>query len=67
MRECDSVLLTDCRIVAGRIIFISSTTQYTGRHLVTHGASAKAGIDALSAQLAIELGYVGWLQAFVVA
>ncbi|TKA83193.1 hypothetical protein B0A55_00679 [Friedmanniomyces simplex] len=41
---------------SGRIIFISSTTQYTGRHLVTHGASAKAGIDALSAQLAIELG-----------
>lgn len=40
----------------GRIIFISSTTQYTGAQLVTHGATAKAGIDALSAQLAIELG-----------
>lgn len=40
----------------GRIVFISSTTQYTGAQLVTHGAVAKAGIDALSAQLAIELG-----------
>lgn len=40
----------------GRIVFISSTTQYTGAPLVTHGATAKAGIDALSAQLAIELG-----------
>lgn len=40
----------------GRIVFISSTTQYTGAALVTHGAVAKAGIDALSSQLAIELG-----------
>ena len=40
----------------GRIIFISSTTQYTGSQLVTHAAVAKAGVDTLSAQIAIELG-----------
>ncbi|KAF2236219.1 oxidoreductase [Viridothelium virens] len=42
--------------LSGRIIFISSTNQYTGTQLVTHGAVAKSGIDTLSAQLAIELG-----------
>ena len=41
---------------AGRIIFISSTSQYTGSQLRTHAAVAKSGIDTLSAQLAIELG-----------
>jgi 2,4-dienoyl-CoA reductase [(3E)-enoyl-CoA-producing], peroxisomal len=41
---------------SGRIIFISSTLQYTGVQLNTHGVVAKAGIDALAAQLAIELG-----------
>ncbi|EXJ61411.1 uncharacterized protein A1O5_11726 [Cladophialophora psammophila CBS 110553] len=40
----------------GRIIFISATLQYTGVPLNTHGVVAKAGVDALSAQLAIELG-----------
>lgn len=40
----------------GRLIFISSTTQYTGSALVTHATIAKAGIDQLSAQIAIELG-----------
>ena len=40
-------------------MFISSTTQYTGAHLNTHAAVAKAGIDTLSAQLAIELGPCG--------
>ena len=43
----------------GRIIFISSTLQYTGIPLNTHGAVAKSGVDALSAQLAIELGPQG--------
>lgn len=41
---------------SGRIVFISSTTQYTGTQLVTHGAVAKSAVDTLSAQLAIELG-----------
>lgn len=40
----------------GRVIFVSSTVQYTGRALNTHGCVAKAGVDALSSQLAIELG-----------
>ena len=40
----------------GRIIFVGSTGQYTGRALNTHASIAKAGVDALSAQLAIELG-----------
>ena len=35
---------------------MSSTIQYTGRPLNTHGSVAKAGVDALSAQLALELG-----------
>ena len=48
--------LTNAGSLSGRIIFISSTVQYTGTHLNTHGVVAKAGIDALSAQLAIELG-----------
>lgn len=42
--------------VSGRIVFISSTTQYTGTQLVTHGAVAKSAIDTLSSQTAIELG-----------
>ena len=40
----------------GRIIFISSTTGYTGTQFVTHGAAAKSAVDTLSAQVAIELG-----------
>ncbi|KAJ9612212.1 hypothetical protein H2200_003809 [Cladophialophora chaetospira] len=40
----------------GRILFISATLHYTGGPLNTQGVVAKAGVDALSAQLAIELG-----------
>ncbi|KIV80865.1 hypothetical protein PV11_08340 [Exophiala sideris] len=40
----------------GRILFMSATLHYTGGPLNTHGVVAKAGVDALSAQLAIELG-----------
>ena len=43
-------------LLSGRIVFISATGHYTGVHLNTHGAVAKAGVDALSAQLAIEMG-----------
>lgn len=35
---------------------MSATLQYTGVQLNTHGVVAKAGVDALSTQLAIELG-----------
>lgn len=35
---------------------MSSTAHFTGVPLNTHGVVAKAGVDALSAQVAIELG-----------
>ncbi|CAH0015641.1 unnamed protein product [Clonostachys rhizophaga] len=44
---------------SGRIIFISATLHYTGFPLQTHAAVAKAGVDALSANLAIEYGPLG--------
>ena len=56
MREVESGLKRWLTTIGGRIIFVSSTTSYTGNQLVTHGVVAKAGVDALSAQLAIELG-----------
>ena len=40
----------------GRIIFISATLGYTGNQLQTHAVVAKAGVDALSVQIAIEQG-----------
>ncbi|MCJ1234452.1 hypothetical protein MMC14_002413 [Varicellaria rhodocarpa] len=40
----------------GRIIFVSATIHYTGLPLQTHVSVAKAGVDALSASCAIELG-----------
>lgn len=51
---CKSMLTRG--LEGGRIIFISSTTGYTGTQLVTHGAAAKFAVDTLSAQVAIELG-----------
>lgn len=41
---------------AGRIIFVSATMHYTGFPLQTHASVAKAGVDALSANIAIEYG-----------
>ncbi|ERF75996.1 hypothetical protein EPUS_08250 [Endocarpon pusillum Z07020] len=40
----------------GRLIFVSATIHYTGAPLQTHVAVAKAGVDALSANVAIEYG-----------
>ena len=40
----------------GRIIFISATIHYSGLPLQTHVSVAKAGVDALSNNLAIEYG-----------
>ena len=40
----------------GRIIFISATMHYTGVPLQAHVGVAKAGVDALSSSIAIELG-----------
>lgn len=44
---------------AGRIIYVSATIHYTGVPLQTHAVVAKAGIDALSANVAIEYGPLG--------
>lgn len=43
----------------GRIVYISATIHYTGLPMQTHVAVAKAGIDALSANVAIEYGPLG--------
>lgn len=43
----------------GRIIFVSATLHYTGTPFQTHVAAAKAGVDALSAHIAIEQGPFG--------
>ncbi|KAH8602748.1 hypothetical protein B0O99DRAFT_604169 [Bisporella sp. PMI_857] len=40
----------------GRIIFISATFHYTGMPLQAHVSAAKAGVDAISANAAIEYG-----------
>ncbi|KAL8815105.1 MAG: hypothetical protein Q9191_008493 [Dirinaria sp. TL-2023a] len=42
--------------LGGRIIFVSATLHYTGTPLQTHVAVAKAGVDALSANVALEFG-----------
>lgn len=46
-------------VPSGRIIFISATMHYTGYPLQTHASVAKAGVDALSANIAIEYGPLG--------
>ncbi|KAJ4176682.1 peroxisomal 2 4-dienoyl-CoA reductase sps19 [Fusarium falciforme] len=43
----------------GRIIFISATMHYTGAPFQTHVVAAKAGVDALSNNIAIEYGPLG--------
>jgi len=43
----------------GRIVFVSATLHYTGSPLQAHVSAAKAGVDALSAVLAVELGPKG--------
>lgn len=43
----------------GRIIFISATIHYSGIPFQTHVAVAKAGIDALSNNIALEFGPLG--------
>ena len=40
----------------GRIIFVSATLHYTGQPMQAHVMAAKAGVDALSAAVAIEQG-----------
>lgn len=43
----------------GRIVFVSATLYYAGTPLQTHASAAKAGVDALSAHVAIEQGPLG--------
>ena len=43
----------------GRIIYVSATFHYTGFPMQTHVSVAKAGVDALSANVAIEYGPLG--------
>ncbi|RMD43669.1 hypothetical protein DV735_g1415, partial [Chaetothyriales sp. CBS 134920] len=43
----------------GRIIYVSATLHYSGTPLQTHAAAAKAGVDALSANVSLEYGPFG--------
>ncbi|KAF4949994.1 hypothetical protein FSARC_13313 [Fusarium sarcochroum] len=55
----DSVAKTKSKrslVAGGRVIFISATFHYTGMPFQTHAACAKAGVDALSASVALEYG-----------
>ena len=45
--------------VTKKILFVSATMHYTGIPFQAHAAAAKAGVDALSATLAVELGPLG--------
>jgi peroxisomal 2,4-dienoyl-CoA reductase len=55
----DSVATTKCEgslATSGRIKYISATFHYTVMPFQTHAACAKAGVDALSASVALEYG-----------
>jgi peroxisomal 2,4-dienoyl-CoA reductase len=43
----------------GKVLFVSATLHYRGVSLQSHVSAAKAGIDALSQALAVELGPLG--------
>lgn len=43
----------------GRIIFVSATIHYTGLPFQTHVSTAKAGVDSMSNNAAIEFGPLG--------
>lgn len=49
-------ILAPAHGTGGRILFLSATIHYSGVPLQTHVAAAKAGVDALSNALAIEMG-----------
>lgn len=44
---------------SGRIIYVSATMHYTGMPLQTHVVAAKAAVDAISHNVAIEYGPLG--------
>lgn len=43
----------------GAVLFVSATLHYTGVPMQSHVGAAKAGVDALSNALAVELGPLG--------
>lgn len=49
----------EIRKTKGSYIFVSASMHYTGVVLQTHVTAAKAGVDALSNNLALELGPLG--------
>ncbi|KAI5856285.1 hypothetical protein BZA05DRAFT_424149 [Tricharina praecox] len=53
MKACAPHIL---RAGGGRFIFVSATLHYTGTPWQAHVSAAKAGVDALSAALAVEMG-----------
>ncbi|KAL1851253.1 peroxisomal 2 4-dienoyl-CoA reductase sps19 [Paecilomyces lecythidis] len=59
------LVLTDTQVkpspqgTGGRIIFVSATLHYTGVPFQTHVSVAKAGVDALSNNTALEFGPLG--------
>lgn len=51
--------LEEIKKTAGQYIFVSANLHYTGSPFQAHVSAAKAGVDALSNNLAIELGPLG--------
>ncbi|KAL9050160.1 MAG: hypothetical protein Q9162_006794 [Coniocarpon cinnabarinum] len=55
-RRCTNDGKSPSTSTGGRIIFVSATLHYIGTPLQTHVAAAKAAVDALSNNVAIEFG-----------
>ena len=53
------VTFDELRKNKGSVIFVSATLHYTGVPMQAHVGAAKAGVDALSNALAVELGPLG--------
>jgi peroxisomal 2,4-dienoyl-CoA reductase len=56
---CRSAFPLLCESQHARIINVSATLHYASAPLMTHAAAAKAGVDALTANLAVEWGPFG--------
>lgn len=59
MLACCYIVQPSPHGTGGRIIFISATIHYTGIPFQTHVAVAKAGVDSLSHNIALEFGPLG--------
>ena len=53
------VCFEELRKNKGSVIFVSATLHYYGLPMQLHASAAKAGVDALSNALAVELGPLG--------